>query len=456
MAVSPPPASELPQPGENLAARLKERLESTDFELLQGISSCAGESGMPAWLVGGPVRDLLLGTIVRDLDVVVEGDGARFARRLATRMQGEVKEHGRFGTASVHTPAGQRMDVAGARRETYATPGALPEIEPTSLEEDLLRRDFSINAMAIRLDAGGYGDFVDPVDGRHDLDARQIRVLHDGSFVDDPTRILRAARFAARFSFRLEASTERLLAAAVEQGCLATVSGKRIGAEMVALLNEDRPELPIQMMQERGVWKELFGSSIQLPEPVSEAFVRIRESVGWYRSLQETVNIPDPAPWIIGWLRLTGTTTLTGVEELTHRLQMGPVAQAAVTGLTDRRTTVLHFLERPHHGADSALYEALKGISPDSLIYLVSLSAAAAPRRRVERYLRHLRNVEPWVNGSDLLNLGMEEGSGLGDLLERLLHAQLDGRFASRDEAMAEARRIVEAAGMGVDEADGS
>ena len=456
MAASTNHATDLPEPGENLAARLEERLEGRHYEVLRTVSRCAGETGMPAWLVGGPVRDLLLGTTVRDLDVVVEGDGAHFARQLAARLDGQVEEHERFGTASVRLPTGERVDVAGARRETYAAPGALPEVEPASLEEDLRRRDFGINAMAIRLDTGTCGDFVDPVDGRHDLDARQIRVLHNDAFVDDPTRILRAARFAARFGFELEASTGRLLASALEQSCLSTVSGKRIGAEIVALLNEDRPESSIQMLEERGAWTGIFGSSFQLPERLPEAFERVRETVDWYRGLQMTRDLPPVEPWIVNWLRLMGTASLAGVEELIGRLQLGPAALAGAAGLTGRHTTVLHFLERPHHGADSALYEALKGLPPDSLLYLVSLSGAAVPRRRVERYLCHLRNVEPWVNGSDLMNLGMEEGPGLGDLLEHLLHAQLDGRFANRNEVLAEARRIVEAAGKGVDGAGGS
>jgi tRNA nucleotidyltransferase (CCA-adding enzyme) len=456
MGASTDRQSDLPQPGDNLADRLEKRLDSGDLELLRSLSRCAAESATPAWLVGGPVRDLLMGIPVRDIDVVVEGDGGGFARQLAARLGGEVEEHDRFGTATLLVPVGQRIDIAGARRESYPAPGSLPETEPASLVEDLGRRDFGVNAMSMRIDGASFGEFTDPLDGRQDLAARQIRVLHDGSFQDDPTRILRAARFAARFGFRLEETTNRLLAAAIEQGCLSTVSGKRIGTEIVALLHEDQPEHSVRMLEEWGVWTEVFGSSIELPESDSDAFRQVRESVDWYRGLQESVDLPAAEPWIVGWLRLTGTSTLAGVGELTGRFQMGPVAQAAVTGLIDRRTTVLHFLGRPHHGADSALYEALKGLSPESLLYLVSLSPTTAPRRRVERYLRQLRSVEPLVNGADLLNLGMAEGADLGELLQRLLHAQLDGRFATRDEALAEARRMVEAAGMGVDEDSGS
>src|SRR5437763_10234033 len=181
----------------------------------------------PAFLVGGAVRDLLLGRGTVDLDVAIEGDARAVARELAGRLGGEAKEHDRFGTATVR--AGDlTVDLATTRRETYAEPGALPEVEPARLGEDLARRDFTINAMAASLGAAALGELVDPHGGREDLEAGVIRVLHPGSFTDDPTRLLRAVRYEARFGFRMDPETERFARAAIAAGTPSTVSGARI------------------------------------------------------------------------------------------------------------------------------------------------------------------------------------------------------------------------------------
>ncbi|HEY1596999.1 MAG TPA: hypothetical protein VGF74_16495, partial [Thermoleophilaceae bacterium] len=192
----------------------------------------------PAFLVGGAVRDLLLGRPTVDLDVAVEGDARAVARELAGRLAGEAKEHERFGTATV-TAGDLSVDLATTRRETYAEPGALPDVHPAGLTEDLGRRDFTINAMALDLNGGDVGALEDPHGGRADLDAGLIRVLHGGSFVDDPTRLLRALRYEARFGFRMDEQTERLAREAAAGAGFATVSGARVRDELLDLLSED-------------------------------------------------------------------------------------------------------------------------------------------------------------------------------------------------------------------------
>jgi tRNA nucleotidyltransferase (CCA-adding enzyme) len=195
----------------------------------------------PAWLVGGAVRDLLLGAGSVDLDVAIEGDARSVARELASRLDGEAREHERFGTATVRA-GGLTVDLASTRRETYPQPGALPEVAEASLDEDLARRDFTVNAIAASLAADRVGELRDPHGGRADLDAGVIRVLHPRSFADDPTRLLRAVRYESRLGFRMDPETERLAREAIAAGALSTVSGARIRDELLDLLGEtNRP-----------------------------------------------------------------------------------------------------------------------------------------------------------------------------------------------------------------------
>jgi tRNA nucleotidyltransferase (CCA-adding enzyme) len=198
----------------------------------------AAVSGLPPiYLVGGAVRDLLLGDPVVDIDLAVEGDGPRAARELAARLDGDVSPHERFGTATVRAGT-LAFDLAATRSETYPEPGALPVVAPASLSEDLGRRDFAINAMAAALQGDELGHLLDPHGGCADLDARVVRVLHDRSFVDDPTRLLRAARYEVRLDFRMDEPTEELAREAARRKALATVSGPRIRDELLDLLAE--------------------------------------------------------------------------------------------------------------------------------------------------------------------------------------------------------------------------
>src|SRR5436190_23514371 len=198
----------------------------------------------PAWLVGGAVRDLMLRGQTVDLDIAIEGDARDVARELAARLGGTAVEHERFGTATIKADD-LVVDLASTRREMYAHPGALPDVEPAPLDEDLARRDFTINAMAAALPSG---ELRDPHDGRTDLDAGVIRVLHPRSFIDDPTRLLRAVRYESRFGFRMDEDTERLARDAIAGGAPGTVSGARIRDEVLDLLGEPAVAVSVARM----------------------------------------------------------------------------------------------------------------------------------------------------------------------------------------------------------------
>ena len=234
----------------NLRTLVSRRLPSKIFNRLREIGALADAMDAPAYLVGGLVRDLLLGHTNLDVDIAVEGDGMTFARRLADRYGAGLKVFEKFATALVVFPDGFKLDVATARCESYAHPTALPTVKPSSIKDDLYRRDFTINALAIRLNVNRFGELVDLYGGLRDLEHKVIRVLHARSFVDDPTRVFRAIRFEQRFGFRIEKHTLTLLKEAAASDLVHRLSGPRLRNEVMRLLSEQAPIRTIRRMAE--------------------------------------------------------------------------------------------------------------------------------------------------------------------------------------------------------------
>ena len=232
-----------------LTADLRERIRRLDGmeRLLPALDGLP-----PTYLVGGAVRDLLRGAVAVDLDIAVEGDSRSVARALAERLGGSATVHERFGTATVRTPE-VVFDLAATRTETYAEPGALPDVAPAGLVEDLRRRDFSVNAMALALAGDDLGHLYDPSRGLRDLEAGVIRTLHSGSFLDDPTRLLRAVRYETRLGFQMDEPTERAARAAIAEGAMSTVSGARVRDELMDLLAELKAPRGVERMTDLGL-----------------------------------------------------------------------------------------------------------------------------------------------------------------------------------------------------------
>ncbi len=222
--------------------RLKFALFSKDIQdLLKQVGAEADRLELRVYLVGGAVRDLLLGQVSSDIDIVVEGDGFSFTRKLEHKLRVEAVFHEKFRTATLALKDGLTLDVVTARRETYARPGALPDIVPATLKEDILRRDFTVNALAAGLNADNFAVLRDDVDGAADLESKLIRIMHEQSFIDDPTRILRAARYAVRFGFQFDALTQDLLNQAVDQDVFKTLTPVRYFLELRRILEEKDP-----------------------------------------------------------------------------------------------------------------------------------------------------------------------------------------------------------------------
>jgi tRNA nucleotidyltransferase (CCA-adding enzyme) len=335
----------------------------------------------PVFVVGGAVRDLLLGLGRADLDVVVEGDAAA----LAARLGAEPVEHERFATAKVEFD-GHEIDIAGAREETYPQPGALPEVSPAAdIEADLARRDFSINAMAIPLD--GEPRLIDPHRGRSDLEAGLLRVLHDRSFVDDPTRAIRAARYAARLGFRPEPSTEALLRATD----LDTVSADRRRAELLRLAAEPTAPRGFALLREWGLLAAR-GDGIELVERTAA----LAGSPLW----QQQLGPGDRARAVLA-------------------AALGPAGR--------ERELAAARPERPSRGVELA-----RGHDPVELVLARALGA-----EWLDEYASRWSAVALAIDGTDLIAAGIPQGPALGRGLEAALRAKLDGEISSREQELA-------------------
>ena len=229
------------------------RLPLDILNLLRDSGVCAEEMGFEAYAVGGLVRDLFLFRDNLDVDVVIEGDGIAFASRFSVGHGACLLTYEKFGTANIVLPDGLKIDVATARTETYERPAALPLVTPGSIRDDMSRRDFSINTLAVGLNPGRFGDLLDFFHARNDIKNKLIRVLHDRSFIDDPTRIFRAVRFEKRFGFRIDSVTEKLIGDAVSAGLVERLSGYRISSELKIILKEENPLPPVRRLDELGV-----------------------------------------------------------------------------------------------------------------------------------------------------------------------------------------------------------
>jgi tRNA nucleotidyltransferase (CCA-adding enzyme) len=367
----------------------------------------------PAYLVGGAVRDLLRGAAPNDIDIAVEGDARSVARAVAERLGSDAREYERFGTATVETP-GTSYNFATTRRETYDEPGALPQVAPAPLAEDLARRDFSINAMAVGLTGDDLGHLYDPTGGLADMEEGLVRVLHDRSFLDDPTRLLRAVRYAVRLGFVLDPETERLAREAAAADALSTVSGARIRDELMDLLGELDAPAAIKRMRELEIHTALHPELDPDPDLVASASLGA-VAIGADRGIAALAALTEEAPEKLDlWL---GDLHLPAEER---------DAAARAARVAPRIAAALR--EREH--SPSELRELLGREPLEALALALALSAPSEP---ILRWVSELRPMALEISGADLLAAGVPEGPAVGRALEETLKRKLDGLVSGRE-----------------------
>jgi len=398
----------------NLARQIEQYLPRQLLELVKDISGQAAKQGQRVYLVGGVVRDLLLGYPNFDLDLVVEGDAVKLAQQTAETSQAKLLAHHRFGTAKLRYE-NFTLDLATARRETYAKPGALPAVTPGTLKDDLVRRDFSINAMAISLEANDYGELVDPYQGKNDLEHRLIRILHPESFRDDVTRILRAVRYEQRLCFELEAQTAELLKRDIPM--LDTISGDRIRHELELIFKEKQPEFVINRLGELGVLQEI--------SPFLKGDGWIVEKFGKARRLKKPTQLPS-----LYFCLLIYSFSEKDIGQFFARLNI-PAKLSRAMRDTLRLKTRLHLLDKSSL-KPSEIYYLLREYEPVAIQANAIASESSMVHRYLQLFLTKLRYVRTSLDGEELKRLGISAGPEMGKVLQVLHKAKLDGEVRTR------------------------
>lgn len=399
----------------NLAADMEAYQAGKVLALIRDVGAAA--EGHCVYLVGGVVRDLLLGRPTLDVDLAVEGNAPSLARRLGKLLDGKVVTHPRFGTATFKRGP-VSLDFVTARSEIYARPGALPTVSAGTIQDDLARRDFTINAMAIHLAPQRFGELIDPHNGKRDVDRGLIRVLHRESFRDDPTRIWRAIRYEQRLDFRLEERTEHLLRS--DAPTMESVSGDRLRHELERILQEERPEKVLCRAEELGVLDQLVPGL---------------EGDGWLAGRFDEARqaSPDAKPAIELYLALLAWRLEDGkLRQFAERLRFGGEAAKVLKDVL-RLRQALRRLEAPGL-QPSTTCGLLDPHYPLVIMAAVLATDSQAVRQRLEAYLADLRFVAPSLDGNDLKAMGVPAGRKLGWLLRALKDARLDGKVATKEE----------------------
>jgi tRNA nucleotidyltransferase (CCA-adding enzyme) len=418
------------------------------WDLVKATSAVAAQLKMPLYFVGGIVRDLLLDKSPTDIDMVVEGDAIQLTRQLRRQFGGETHNHAQFGTAKWRlTPAiwhkvapgtardtvPEDIDFVTARTEFYTQPSALPEVERGSIKLDLHRRDFTINTLAIRLDGAHLGKLLDFYGGRRDLEQGIIRVLHSLSFVDDPTRILRAVRLEQRLNFTIESRTAELITSALPM--LDRVTGERIRNEIELALEEADPVPVMGRLAELGVMAQIHPGLVW-QEQVAQQFERLAHDASQIAALQD-MNLTFfyfalwllPLPGkvqeeVMDRLRVRKSTheDLMALSELLHELALR---------LTNTRPSQVVGVLRPYK--ERVLLAALMILGPET-----------APGKQVLQYLEKWQHVQTALDGNDLLAMGVPQGPEIGRLLAQLLTARLDGEIVTEIEERSLVQKLVQ------------
>jgi len=398
----------------NLALQIERYLPQQSLELIKAIGSEANQYGQRAYLVGGIVRDILLGYPNFDLDLVIEGNAVNLAHQIAKADQVKLITHPRFGTAKL-SYNNFTLDMATARGELYAKPGALPIVTPGTINDDLFRRDFSINAMAISLNKNNYGDLIDPYQGKSDLEHHLIRVLHPDSFRDDATRIFRATRYEQRLKFELEPQTALLLKHNIPM--LDTISGDRIRHELELIFREKQPEQTLNRLTELGALQRI-NTSLKGNGWITEKFEKAR-----------ALNKPSQLSSLYLCLLIYHLHTEEN-EHLINRLNISTKLAQALRD-TLRLQSKLCLLDKPRI-RHSEIYYLLHKYSLLAIQTNAIASESGAACSNLELFLTRLRYVKTILNGEDLIKLGISAGPELGKILQILLEARLNGLVRTR------------------------
>jgi len=429
--------------GHDIINKIRHSLPNEILETLRKLGSTGDALGIKVFAVGGFVRDLLLGQPNADIDLTVEGDGILFADTFAAGYGCRVKSHQKFGTATIIFPDESKVDVASTRLEYYDSPGVLPTVERSSLKMDLYRRDFTINTLAVSLSAGEFGRLIDFFSARQDLKEKSIRVLHNLSFVEDPTRVFRAVRFEQRLGFKMATHTENLIKNSIRMNFLDKLGGRRLFNELVHIFEEHDPHLAVERIASLGALKYIHRSLEDIKD-ITMIFKESYQVIAWF----ELLYLKQPVvKWIIYLLALCNNLSPDDFVETCVRLDIGPKFTGRYFEARIEGVKALEIINRSIHGRNRSLLPSevcslLRDLPVEVLLHLMARTDEAT-RRQFSIYVTNLSMVTTVIDGNDLKKLGLKPGPVHKRILAAILDARLDGRVESVEDELALAQELI-------------
>lgn len=416
----------------SLLTQLREQLPPSILELMRNAGFLAETMGVQIFAVGGFVRDILLRRQNLDLDLVVEGNGIQLVKRFVLEHNFSAKYHRKFGTAQIITPDGFKIDVASARREYYESPAALPVVELSSIRQDLYRRDFTVNTLAIRLNPDHFGELIDFFGGRRDLKNRVIKVIHNLSFVEDPTRIFRALRFEQRFGFTISKETEKLIRNAVRMEIPLKLSSPRLFGELLLILQEEDPSRIIKRIADFDLLKFFF-PQITYDQSIEKLLNAIGEVTTWF----ELLFLNEPwERWKVYFLGLVDALKYEEALELTRRFTFMKKGIRRLLLEVHESKRALQQLQEAERLDNSVIYRILHPLSLEALLYCMAKTSQKHLQKSISLYITHLRATRVALKGEDLIQLGLPPGKVYKRVLDTVLMARLDGKVASKEDEL--------------------
>ncbi|HPC66750.1 MAG TPA: CBS domain-containing protein [Syntrophorhabdaceae bacterium] len=434
-------AHELYAKKKNVKNLMKERLDKDTLSKLIDMGNLADEMGYHAYLVGGFVRDLLLRIYNNDIDIVIEGDGLKFASELSKRYNAKVRQHQEFETAKVLYRDGFKVDIATARLEYYKSPAALPTVEHSSLKLDLQRRDFTINTLAISLNKNTFGHLIDFFGAQRDIKERVIRVLHSLSFVEDPTRVFRAIRFEHRFDFQIGKHTLNLIKNAAKMGFFSKIKGKRIWAELALILLEDSPEKILKRLQELDLLRFVYPDLV-FDKDRERLFGQMNNVFKWYELLYKGRTCDKVGFYILG---LTDQLKQDKVVDFCERLELKEtLKRKTIENVEKIRDTLIKFAIGMASMSKSMIYRTLDQLSDEARLFIMAKTKSEEIKKIISNYITYIDSYKPILNGRDLKNMGLKEGPVYKEILERLRDAKIDNNLRTKEEEMGFVKSYIE------------
>ena len=423
----------------NVSRFMKERLSEKLLDLLRSLGEVAHELGFGAYIVGGFVRDLFLHRANEDMDIVIEGNGIVYAKKYAAIRGLRVHAHKKFCTAVIIFPDGSKIDVASARMEYYRFPADLPTVEMSSIKLDLFRRDFTINTLAIHLNPGRFGTLIDFFSAQKDIKEKAVRILHNLSFVEDPTRIFRAIRFEQRFNFTIGKLTSGLIKNAVKMDFFKQVSGRRVFTELRQILEEENPMPAITRLDDYDLL-QVIHPSVTLNRQLVSSFNSAKKVLSWYDLLflEETYM-----KWAVYFLMIMRQCNEKITGDICVKLEIIPRHRAIFCKERFQADACLFWLRQNLPVKNATLCRKLSGYRIEVLLYMMAAANSERVKKAMSQYITQLRHVKTLITGKDLKKMGLDPGPVYRKTLEAVLDAKLNGLFKTREDEIVFVRNYV-------------